>query len=366
MQKALDPVQNADFNQKHPRAAAGNAGLRPGQFAPKSEAEKLADEAEQVRENEEAEEEESRPAESTTVQVGNNEEDAQEAVATDHANNLRKSAEVTAEAVPHLIVVFGDRASATKFAIACDHAQENAATTRVEAAANGAYHVAPVGMTAQEIDQLQSSIHAGVPLSELTMEPVAEPVEEQPVPEGVVNTSADQHAITSGLEEGAREYLQDAVNSGKVTTENIDEVLSIARGIRDISMSRDDGFLPVCEAIHYGSYEGLRQAADSGDLDGAARARVIMGQIGMDQVLAKGATMGKQMHLLPIDKDNDVEHDSDTEHDSMENDGKALPLGSHERVTDKVGSEPTITQPTAKYPKTGHKPARRPRLILNR
>lgn len=46
------------------------------------------------------------------------------------------------------------------------------------------------------------------------------------------------------------------------------------------------------------------------------------------------------------------------------NSGKAQPLGSHESVTDAVGDAETITEPTAKYPRTGHKAARRPRLIL--
>ncbi len=54
------------------------------------------------------------------------------------------------------------------------------------------------------------------------------------------------------------------------------------------------------------------------------------------------------------------------DHDPSDNDGNAEPLGTHERVTAKVGSQENITEPTAKWPRTGHKQKRRPRLILGK
>lgn len=335
---SLDPTENAQFNQLHPRAAAGAAGLKPGQFAPKSEAEKLQDEASKEAEFEQMEAEENMPAGSTTVQVGNAPEAAQEAVADDHADNLRKCiSESEPGFIPNLIVVFGNRADATKFAIARDHFQGTDATTKVTAAANGAYNVDAGGLLAVEVDAIQEMVHRGTSLDQITREAVSALLQER----------------LDRPEDEERAYLMNTVTSGQVGAHNLDEVGAMEKAISSLSQS---DVLSVSEAIHYGSFRGLHAAATHDDPELAARALLIMD-------LVKGNLMSDRKPLLLMPVKNTL---ADKKHDPNENDGKAQPLGTTERITATVGSEENITEHTAKYPKTGHKANRRPRIILNR
>jgi hypothetical protein len=285
---ALNPVEGQHFNTLHPRAYGGKFGRKPVQ-------EQLADEAQSPTEEEEADDANDEPdavsspppAESTTVQVGNNPEGAEEAVSKDHAGNLRgkpkptlvKSVEEEIPSAPSLLVVFADRADATKFALACDAVGGEMAHTPVAAAANGRYHVAPTGMTAVEIDALQQMIHMGMPLSEMTP-----PAEVEPLPEGDAAVALEKAA-------GAPEE-------------------------------------PECEP-----------------------------QMSEESNLSKGAKMSNPLLLLKV-------KESAATGQSTENDGHAVTQGGHENVTNTVGSKEKITEETAKYPKTGHKQKRRPRLVL--
>lgn len=351
IEKSLDPVQDAQFNDKHPRAAAGNVGLRPGQFAPKSEADKMRDEAEEEAEAEAEQEADAAPppAESTTVQVGESEDAAEEAVAKDHADNLRKSTVEAEEPKHNLIVVFGDRADATKFAIACDHVMQNAAALRVSAEANGKYHVAPEGLSAAEIDRIQALVHQKTPLSEMTLEKAGAEDQEP----------RDEEEET--LEKSAHDLLLKSVASGAVTEINLDQVLAIARTVQSLP-DCGNGFLAVAEAMQYGSVRGMVDyATASGSPEIQARAGQIIKAL-CDAHLSKGATMNRQLLLLPVNHEQPPVQSK--QHDATENDGKALPLGTKERVTAKVGSEENITEKTAQYPRTGHKADRKPRLIL--
>src|SRR5947208_1330142 len=92
IEKALMPGEAAAFNQLHPRAAAGTLGA--GKFAPKSAAEKAAEDAEVPEDD--GTEEEAGPA-SETVSVGT---DTKVAMAGDHARQRRVAEAMEAPAAP--------------------------------------------------------------------------------------------------------------------------------------------------------------------------------------------------------------------------------------------------------------------------
>lgn len=274
MSKSLDPAADMQFNNQHPRAAGATGYYRPGQFVPKSQAEKQQEEAEEEVPDTSGDPE--TPPEETTVATGTSDQDAEVATEKKHAKQLKKAAET--EALPRHTVTFGSRADATKFAIAADHLLGRDAALRVGAAANGKYVVQPDGLSQEEIDALQEMIHTRTPLPEITLESVHELI--------VSRKKKPEPQETKEEEKPA---------------EPVDE--------------------------------------------------------GQDTTLTKGGSRmdRNRMLLVPVKR---------TTEDSTDNDGKALPLGSHERITDTVGSEEKITEPTAKYPKTGKKAKRRPRLIL--
>lgn len=363
IEKALTPGEDWEFNQLHPRA-------RGGKFGPKPMAEQLQQEAQAEQEVPDPEAEMEVPAESGTVASGTSDQDARVALSEESVKRLKlKKGELSSE--PSLVVAFTNRADATKFAIACEHLIGEDATLRVTAGANGRYFVEPEGLNPAEINAVQTLVYFGQPLDEITAETVAavvkgeEPAEESPLvapdpvaapPVAAEPSDVGIQAAAQGLDDTGRDLLRQLVQDARITEESLPEVLLMARAIGALSESRETGMLPVMEAVHYGSLEGLKAAADSEDLENATRARAIFNQIGNPH-LEKGRQMKEKM-LVKLNPDQP--------HDSLDYDGKAEPLGTKERVTDKVGEEPTITEKTTMYPRGSRVKDRKPRLILSK
>lgn len=269
MQKALLPGQDAAFNQEHPRAPAGTAGglYRPGQFTPKTQAERQQEEAEDFSD---AEEPEAGDASAQTVSLS---PDTKVAMASDHARQRRVAEAVEAPATPveesqpqgqraairqvvqkslapvaeepALIVLFTARGDATKFALACDAVQGGESHTRVEAEANGRYRVEPSGLGIGAIARLQDLLAAGTPLGQIT------------------------RAAVVGLPERGEAYELLQAAAAKISPAALPEVQAMAKAGAALT---GDGGLGALEALHYGSIRGLIAAMTGDDPLIAARA----------------------------------------------------------------------------------------------